>query len=61
MEKRRCQRLKIQLPATIKGIDPEVGCSIASTADLSGLGFRISTKERLDVGQEVAVQICVDD
>jgi Tfp pilus assembly protein PilZ len=60
MDKRRCQRLKIELPAMIKGIDEEIGSSIASTADLSGLGFRLSTKKQLDVGEEVLIQIRID-
>jgi len=61
MDKRRCQRLKIQLPVTIKGVDKDIGHSIASTTDLSGLGFCISAKEQFDVGQEVLAQISVNN
>jgi Tfp pilus assembly protein PilZ len=60
MEKRRCQRLKIKLPAMIKAIDQDAGLSIATTVDLSGLGFRIATKEDLSLGQEILVQICIE-
>lgn len=60
MDKRRCQRLNIKLQATIKAIDQEAGLSIATTVDLSGLGFRIATKKELTVGQEISIQVSVD-
>lgn len=60
MEKRRCQRLKIKMPAMIKAIDQDRGLSIATTVDLSGLGFRLITQEEFHLGQEILVQICIE-
>ena len=61
MEKRRCQRLSIELPATIESIDGQGGLSVATTVDLSVLGFRIFTDAELRTGQEVAMKITVNE
>lgn len=61
MEKRRCQRLSIELPATIEAIDGQGGLSLATTVDLSALGFRVFTDAELKTGQEIIMKISVDE
>jgi Tfp pilus assembly protein PilZ len=59
-EGRRCQRLSIELPATIEAIDGQGGFCVATTVDLSVLGFRIFTDAELKTSQEVAMKISID-
>lgn len=60
MEKRRCQRLSLELPATIQAIGPTAGLSKATTIDVSALGIRILIDEQLTVGQEVDLVLLID-
>ncbi len=62
-EKRRCQRLKIEIPVSIcansqGASDPEPNAqfSVATALDLSGLGFRILTNESLVSGKEIFIR-----
>ena len=53
--------MSIELPATIEAIDGQGGLCVATTVDLSVLGFRIFTDANLKAGQVVAMKISVND
>ena len=56
-DKRRCHRLDVELHASLEFDSRKKGQKNAATIDLSGLGLRISTKEKLKIGQVLPINI----
>jgi len=60
-DKRRCHRLKVELPASFKASDEHKNLSIASTIDVSAIGICLISKEKLAVGQELPLHVTLPD
>src|SRR3990167_4071698 len=56
-DKRRAHRLKIELPASFKVTNAQKYISIGTTLDISAVGMCLKTREKLNVGQELAIQL----
>lgn len=61
IENRRTHRITIELPLSFKAFESQKHLSIAVTQDISPTGMRVLSKDKLDVGQEVQVQIRLPD
>jgi len=60
-DKRRCHRLKIQLPACYRISDQNDDLAIGSTIDISAIGICLLSKEKLEVGQELPIQVTLPE
>ncbi|MDP8264688.1 MAG: PilZ domain-containing protein [Candidatus Aceula lacicola] len=60
-DKRRCHRLRIELPVNFKISESTGKTALATALDVSGLGLRISTKEKLNVEDIFPLQIKTPD
>ena len=58
-DKRRCHRLNIELPASLKLSGGKKDLTIATVLDISGLGLRITTREKIVLGQEIPIQVSI--
>ncbi len=56
-EKRTTHRLDINLPAFFEIPEAQDHITIATTLNISATGLRLLTKKRLEVGQELPLQI----
>lgn len=56
LDKRRCHRLSIELPATFT-IQEETDVAIATTIDVSAKGIRMLTKEEVRRGQKLVIHV----
>ena len=56
-DKRRCHRLKVELPVCFPSPLNNEEMVLAATMDISATGICLVTKEPLDVGQELAIQV----
>lgn len=61
MDKRRAHRLKIEIPATLKRTRDQAHISIATTLDISAMGLCLRVKERLQMGDQVIIQLQLSD
>jgi len=58
-DKRRCHRLNIDLPASLEISGKPENLTLATVIDVSGLGLRITTREKIVLGQEIPIQISI--
>ncbi len=58
-DKRRCHRLKIELPVSLNLPEERSDLILSTTLDISGLGFQIVTRQKYQIGQEISAQIGV--
>ncbi len=57
-EKRRCFRFKLEVPAWFKNTRyQQKDLSIASTVNVSATGIALTTREPLEVGQQILMQV----
>ena len=56
-EQRRCLRFNIELPVCFKNIRHQKDLSIATTINVSAKGLCILTREALEVGQQLLMQV----
>ncbi len=56
-DKRRCHRLKVELPVSFPSPLNQEEIVLAATMDISATGICLVTKEPLEIGQELAVQV----
>lgn len=56
-EHRRSHRIKIELPASFKASKTQNHSSVASVLDISATGICITTRDALDLGQELSIQV----
>lgn len=56
-ESRRCHRLRMKLPACFKFSSSDSEIALATVLDFSALGICISTKEKLEFGQEIVLEV----
>lgn len=60
-DKRRCHRLRLELPVKFKTSEETGKTAMAIALDVSGLGLRISTTERMNVEDIFPLQIKTPD
>ena len=56
-DRRRVHRIDFELPLTFKVGDPQQNLSIATTVNISAVGLCFVTKEELQKGQQLPIQI----
>ncbi|MFA5259960.1 MAG: PilZ domain-containing protein [Candidatus Omnitrophota bacterium] len=56
-DKRRCHRLKVELPVSFPSPQNKEEMVLAATMDISATGICLVTKEPLEIGQELAIQV----
>lgn len=56
-EHRRSHRIKIELPASFKASKTQSHSSVATVLDISATGICITTRDALDLGQELSIQV----
>jgi Tfp pilus assembly protein PilZ len=57
VDKRRCLRHKIEVPAWFKNTRYQKDLSLATTINISATGICLTTREPLEAGQEVLMQV----
>lgn len=57
LEQRRCFRFKMELPAWFRNSRSQKDLSLATTLDVSATGMCLATREALEVGQEILMQV----
>ena len=61
IENRTTHRINIELPLSFKVHEAQKHLSIGMTQDISPTGMRVLSKDKLDVGREIQVQIRLPD
>ena len=56
-EHRRSHRIKIELPASFKASKTQSHSSVAIVLDISATGICITSRDALDLGQELTIQV----
>ncbi|MDP8265921.1 MAG: PilZ domain-containing protein [Candidatus Aceula meridiana] len=59
IDKRRCHRLNLDLPASLSLSGGKEDLTLVTVMDVSGLGLRITTKEKIVLGQEISLQVSI--